>query len=150
MTPLKRSTAQLDHKDRDTNPSTAGADAGVHHFVLGSFTAVALLAIYILINTPSASIDESNDTEFVPEPVIVNPLDSNSNEITPAVKPQQKEQTETLANISNDLHFDHRIGHTEQIGGNMRPLELPHAEIRFRPSAYLQKQSWIILSVENT
>jgi cell envelope opacity-associated protein A len=51
MVPKTRPTLQRDLKDLSTAQSTAGE----HHFVLGTFTAIALLAVYISINTPSAS-----------------------------------------------------------------------------------------------
>ncbi len=62
MVPNKRSTLQCDLKDLSTKQSTAGE----HHFVLASFTAIALFAIYISINTPSASTANITDIKERP------------------------------------------------------------------------------------
>ncbi len=57
MTRQKRSKLQLDLKDLNNAQSTPGT----HHLVLASFTMIALVAVYILINAPSASTAKTTE-----------------------------------------------------------------------------------------
>ena len=89
MTPSKRSPIQLDLKDLSAKPSTAGS----HHFVLAAFTTVALLAIYLLLNTPSASTtspDQEQQLSNVDEPTV----DENSS--SPTISQQTINQHEPI------------------------------------------------------
>ena len=62
-----RPTQQRDMKNLGVTPSPAKP----HHFVLGTFTALAMLATYIAVNTPSASTGNLSEKTFsaLTEPV---------------------------------------------------------------------------------
>jgi murein DD-endopeptidase MepM/ murein hydrolase activator NlpD len=81
--------------------------AKTHHFVLGSFTALALLVIYIAINTPSASTG--------------NLSDNTSSSMAEPVQPAYSENTDpnlTLASLDTGFITDNLSAASSSLASN--------------------------------
>lgn len=149
MMPIKRSTLQLDLKDLSASQSTAG----VHHFVLATFTMIALIAVYILINTPSASTANTLEikseianedllntiSKNVPEVAAIKNADSN---IISILQEKDEEQIDVVPNVEELATIDNTIVNTGEVTNEFS------AENNSLENFSLDSQSWIVSKVK--
>ena len=160
---MQQATRQRDIKAPNGNPSTVG----IHHLFLATFVTIALFAIYVLTNTPSASITnvEINPPDnFSESNIAVTRIAAESNlsksELSKNVpqtvasinlKPislhavsEPSISNSTVSDAAIELPAVEMLGQSNQSSANQTG-EANSSQIQL--TAYLQSQPWIITKV---